>query len=269
MQRYLIQLMADLENATRLAPVANSYSFLSSSFEDEEGDSGAMYVRLLRLCDLFELSPDAFPPVERLTKVQVADVLNALEKLWRAWQISWECPPRLSARRRYSVMVEWMRREGVRYHPDRGASLDFCEHREQGGCPFGNAEKCWCAEIEASARHDLEIWEQARTEYDENGGPSLGPVDDFFNWLNADGPSSANAWDEEEEEQRWRPFMVDEDSNDWLYFYRPEMNASLLGEEPLPSPEDFDDFDWHDPEDGPSRKKRKGGAADDDFELPF
>ena len=267
MQRYLTHLLADLEAATRNAPAASTYSFLSAPFEEEESENTALYVRLVRLCDLFELSPDAFPPVDRLAKVQVAELLTAFEKLWRAWHISWECPPRLSARRRYTVMVDWMRGEAVRYHPDRGASIDFCEHRQQeNGCPFGAAGKCWCEEMEDSVRHDLESWEQTRVErLAENHRPSS-PVEEFYNWLQADDCDENYQWEEEDQGQRFRQFMTAEDPHAWLYFYRPEISAELLGEEPNFAPEDYEDFDW---QDDSMARRRRNGEEEDDMELPF
>jgi hypothetical protein len=267
MQRYLLQLLADLETAARNAPAASTYSFLSSPFDEEESETAAFYVRLVRLYELFELSPDAFPPVDRLTKLQVAELLTAFEKLWRAWHIAWECPPRLSARRRYAVMVDWMRREVVRYHPDRGASIDFCEHRQQGACPFGEGGKCWCEEMEASVRHDLESWEHTRVErLAEELRPSS-PVEEFYNWLQADDCDDDYPWEDEAEGQRFRQFMMAEDPNAWLYFYRPEVSAELLGEEPVTTPEDFEDFDWED--ESSSGRHGRRGEEEDDYDLPF
>ena len=52
--------------------------------------------------------------------------------------------------------------------------------------------------------------------------------------------------------------MGDDDTLAWLYFYDPKRGLELADEEPEPSPEDFDDFEWHNDDD------------DDDFgDLPF
>ena len=133
MKRYLAHLLADLETAVRHAPEPSSYAF-RSPFRDDDDDTrtDGLHVRYVRLCDLFGLQSDAFPPVERLTKAQVTDVLNTLEKLWRAWHITWNCPSRLTARPRYTLMVEWMYRETVSYHPDFGAEIDFCKTWRRG-----------------------------------------------------------------------------------------------------------------------------------------
>lgn len=255
MKRYIAQLLADLETATRLAPGPSSYAF-RSPFPEEEDDRHAqgMHARYLRLCELFGLAPDAFPPVERLTKEQVTSLLTAVEGLWRAWRVSFDCPSRLTARRRYTLMVEWMYQENVRYHHDFGAEIDFCCYRGQGICPLGNNGPCQCQEIEDSARHDVELWEEYHREQQEP--PATSPVDEFYEWLRQDDPSEYE-WDFDEDRDRWRQFVAEEDADAWLYFYRPDISADLQGEEPEPSADDFDDFEWDDKDDF------------DDISLPF
>jgi hypothetical protein len=258
MKRYLAQLLADLETAARLAPEPSSYAFRMPFRDDDDDDTrtDGLHVRYVRLSDLFGLPPDAFPPVERLTKAQVTDLLNALESLWRAWHISWECPSRLTARPRYTLMVDWMYRETVAYHHDFGAEINFCCYREQGGCPLGGGENCFCQEVEDIAQSSVDAWEEYhRSQMEE---PPISPVQEFYDWLRQDEPSEFD-WDVDEEREAWRKFTVEEDMMAWLYFYRPDVSAELQGDEPEPSPEDFDDFDWYD----------FRNDKDDEFPLPF
>lgn len=258
MKRYLAHLLADLETAARHAPEPSSYAFRSPFRDDDDGDTrtDGLHVRYVQLSDLFGLQPDAFPPVERLTKSQVTEVLNALEKLWRAWRVSWSCPSRLTARRRYTIMVEWMYRETVRYHHDFGAEIDFCSHREQGICPFGSTEKCFCKEVEAVDRFEMETWDEYYGDTLES--TKISPLQELNEWLHEDDPNEFE-WDFDEGHDRWQQFMGDEDAMAWLFFYRPEMSAEAHGDEPQHSPEDFDDFDWD-----------NGDYFDEsDFPLPF
>ena len=254
MKRYLAHLLADLETATRFAPEPSSYAFRSPYSEEEDARNDGIHARYVRLSELFNLPPDAFPPVDRLTKVQVSEVLTAIETLWRAWRIVWSCPTRLTARKRYTLMVDWMYRETVRYHHDLGAEIDFCCYRAQGICPLGASGSCQCQEIEDATLHDVEIWEEFHREQQSNHQPS--PIDEFYTWLRDDVPGEFE-WDFDEDRDRWRQFVADEDMNAWLYFYRPDVNAELQGDEPEPAPGDFDDFDWYDDND------------DDDLGLPF
>ena len=255
MQRYLAHLLADLEVATRNAPAASTYRFRHPFDEDDEQDAPAYQARYLRLCELFGLSPGIFPPSERLTKDQLTAVLTAIEVLWRAWRVDWECPPRLTARRRYTVMVDRMEQDTVRYNHEYGASLNFCDRRSEGGCPFSDHSQCWCDELDACARHDLEVWQSAH-DLDECAGPQASPVEDFRRWLD-DGDSDLPPWEVDEERQRWKQFVAEEELLAWLYFYDPQRGLQLADEQPEPAPEDFEDFEWD-------------GDDDDDYgELPF
>jgi hypothetical protein len=250
MQRYLTHLLADLETATRNAPAVSTYRFRHPFDDIEDGDAPAYQSRFVRLCDLFGLAPGIFPPSERLTKDQLTALLTAIEALWHAWNVSWECPARLTARRRYAIMVERMEQDSVRYNHEFGATVDFCDCRADGQCPFADRNQCWCEELEACAKHDLEIWENAHeldelddfTEYKPN------PVQEFREWLDDD-DDILFPWEVDEERERWQAFMPKDETEGWLFFYDPARGRALNDETPEPSPEDFDDFEWLDEED--------------------
>ncbi|MEZ4966392.1 MAG: hypothetical protein R2791_14215 [Saprospiraceae bacterium] len=253
MKRYLAQLLADLETAARGAPEPSSYASFRAPVHDDEQHREDLHTRYVRLSELFGLPSHAFPPVERLTKPQVGDLLTAIERLWRAWRISWDCPARLTARRRYALMVDWMYHQKVLYHHDFGAEIDFCCDRAIGICPFGDQAQCYCQELEDAARHDVDIWEEY---HQGQQGIQSTPVEEFYEWLHRDNPDEYE-WDFDEARDRWRQFTAD-DSDEWLYFYRPDVGATLQGDDPEPQPGDFDDFDWDD-----------SGHYDDDITLPF
>lgn len=259
MQRYLNHLLADLEMAIRNAPATSLYRFRHPFDSEEDRDASSMQVRYVRLCDLFGLSPGIFPPSERLTKEQVANLLGAIERLWRAWNIDWDCPPRLTARRRYTVMVERMEHDPVRYSHEYGATINFCDHRADGNCPFGDSAPCWCNELEACAQHDQETWELA-TDLDFDADAPASPVEELYRWLDED-HSDIPIWiSGEENDSRWKQFTNDSESLAWLFFYDPQRARELQDEdEQLKSTsEDFEDFDWLPDDD-----------EDDYGELPF
>lgn len=254
MQRYLNQLLADLETATRHAPDASTYRFVSHFRDDDDESSRVLQSKFVRLCDLFGLAPDVFPPVERLTKSQVTSLLTAIENLWRAWHISWECPSRLTARRRYTIMVERMSRDTVRYNYDYGAEIDFCDRRAEGQCPFDDQSQCFCKELEAATRA-AENWEPTNWDDDEMlaAESAESPAQALHRWLHDDDEFAP--WDVDEDRERWRQFVAEEEMLAWLYFYQPQRDEA---DEPEISPEDFDDFEWG-----------SSSAYDDDFDLPF
>jgi len=246
MQRYVAHLLSDLETATRNAPAASSYRFRHPFDEEEERDAPAYQLRYTRLCDLFGLPTGIFPPSERLTKDHVSLLLSAIEALWRAWNIGWECPPSLTARRRYTVMVEYMEQDPVRYSHEYGSSLNFCDRRAEGICPFGENGQCWCDELDACARHDLEIWENAR-DFDGAAERAFSAVEDFHHWLEGN-QADLPPWELDEERERWNRFVADETREPiaWLYFFDPRRSQEFEAEPPEPNPEDFEDFEWYD-----------------------
>lgn len=244
MQRYIIQLLADMETATRNAPVSSSYRF-RHPFNDDEQDSPAYQSRYTRLCELFGLAPGIFPPSERLTKDQLSLLLTAIEALWRAWMIQWDCPPSLTARRRYTIMVERMEQDSVQYNHEFGAEINFCDRRSEGICPFGDQHNCWCDELDACARHDFEIWENAH-ELDGCSGSTTTPLEEFRRWLTKH-HTERPPWDIDENEERWKAFLADEDPLAWLFFYdRSRTDDADDSTSVPPTPEDFEDFDWFD-----------------------
>lgn len=125
MQRYVSQLLTDLETATRNAPASSTYRFRHPFDNDDERDAPAYQLRYTHLNELFGLPSGIFPPSERLTKEQLTALLTAIENLWRAWTVSWDCPPRLTARRRYTVMVEILEQDSIPYNYESGAMINF------------------------------------------------------------------------------------------------------------------------------------------------
>lgn len=242
MQRYLNHLLADVEAATRNAPAASTYRFRHPFDDDDEREGPALQLRYVGLSELFGLASGIFPPAERLTKDQITTLLSAIEALWRAWNVEWDCPPRLTARRRYTVMIERMEHEPVQYNHEFGASVDFCEHRADGICPFSDRSQCWCDELDACARQDMEIWESAR-DLNDNIETPASPLLDFHRWTNKD-RSAIPPWELDESRDRWQQFFNDDEALAWLYFFDPLRASELHNETPEPSPEDFEDFDW-------------------------
>jgi hypothetical protein len=147
-------------------------------------------------------------------------------------------------------MTAWMARTDVPYHVDHGADIDFCADREQDGCPFGDDGPCTCA------LHEEQCREIAHWQPPDHEPEPLTPSEELNQWLQSDrGPTFP--WQEEDDDERYRRFMADEDIMAWLYFYRPHWNTGLPSD-PLPDdPSDYEDFDW-DSEDG-----------EDDVDLPF
>ena len=140
-------------------------------------------------------------------------------------------------------MVERMEHDTVQYSHEFGASINFCDRREEGGCPFSDRSQCWCDELDACARHDLEIWENAH-DMDCYTPREPSPLEELRHWLDEDLADLA-PWDVDETRERWRLFTADDDLA-WLYFYDPR-RLTDDDPDPEPGPEDFEDFHWDEP----------------------
>jgi hypothetical protein len=244
MQRYTTQLLTDLETAIRNAPASSNYRFRFPFSNDDEGEDQHYQLRYIRLNELFGLPPGIFPPSERLTKTQLTALLTAIEGLWRAWAIRWDCPPRLTARRRYTVMVEMMELDPLPYNYELGATINFCARRAENQCPFSDRSQCWCDEMDACVQHDLDIFENS-TEFQDIERPGKAPMEELRQWLD-DGKPELPPWEIDETPDQWKDLLQDEDSFSWLFFYDPRRNQEPVDEaDQVHSPEDYEDFEWH------------------------
>ncbi len=256
MQRYLNQLLADVEMAARSAPEYISKRVIARFMDDDDELDLPTAPRNVRLCDLFGLNRYAFPPSEKLTKKQLTSLLTGIENLWRSWNIRWAAPPRLTARPRYNIMVEKMTAEKIPYDYEYGASIDFCAERDAGKCPFGDENLCHCREIESNAQAFVESWEEDRRERFLNDDEIFkeSPVQALDRWLHGD-QTFLEPWMIDEEKERFTQFMAEEEMMAWLYFYQPR-HPEIFDEEDFLTPEDFEDFEW-------------GNDYDEEVDLPF
>lgn len=248
MQRYLNQLLADIEMAIRSAPEHISRRVVQRFRDDEDFEDERLArhaAKSVRLSDLFGLNRYAFPPSEKLTKKQLSSLLTNIENLWKAWNIRWVAPPRLTARPRYTFMVEKMTADILSYDYEFGAKIDFCADKFINKCPFGDENLCYCKEVEASAAVFVETWEDDRVNRfldSDFQGYSESPAQILDRWLRGDDPK-LDPWLDDEDRERWTEFMAEEEMLTWLYFYQPR-HPEIFEDEEITSPEDFEDFDW-------------------------
>ena len=160
MKRYLQQLQSDIELAIRQAPPPPENGWFPS-YQDEESEEEFSAVRPVKLCELFQIQPEAFPPEKLLSDVQLLDLLTAITNLWKAWNLFWEMPLYLSDRRKYTAMVREMSGEPILWDTEKGGEVTICRYEEGSHCPFGPEDSyCFCRYIDESARHDIALWEE-------------------------------------------------------------------------------------------------------------
>jgi hypothetical protein len=266
MQRYINQVLADLESATSNAPEMSAYRFVPRFMDDDDEKEPILQTKYTRLCDLFGIGADIFPPVDRLTRAQVTALLTAFEKLWKAWNISWSTPMTLTARRVYSIMVERMSISMVNYSYDSGLKIDFCDERSIGKCPFADIGECNCKMVDELEKQEAEASTKQRvhTEWFNNQDDVI--LDDeisaegllaLHRWFFGDTDAIFDPWDTNEAEEKWSEFVdIEEESVSWLYFFQPHEEDDYDDEFEV-SPEDFDDFEWN------------NFNLPEDYDLPF
>ncbi len=159
MQKYLQYLLSDIEALIEQAPVPAASGW-NDGFSDED-ESLDIPLRLVKISDLIGLPPEAFPPENRLTNLQVIELVEAIDDLWSAWLLHWEMPFNLPARQQYTAFLREMQGEPIYYHPEEGGDVHICQYTEGKPCPFlPDGSTCQCREMDETTKHDIALWEE-------------------------------------------------------------------------------------------------------------
>lgn len=159
MERYLQYLLTDIEALIEQAPVPAESSWNNGFAEEEELSD--IPLRSTKICDLIGLPAEAFPPENKLTDLQVIELVEAFDDLWSAWLLHWEMPSNLPVRKQYEAFRREMNGAAIFYHPEDGGDVHICQFEEGKSCPFGSeSTTCHCREMDESSKHDIALWEE-------------------------------------------------------------------------------------------------------------
>lgn len=160
MKNYLRYLHADIEDAIDRAPSLLTREGVPE-FSDEEEDADALSYRFVTIAALTGLPAEAFPPENLLDDEQVKALLEAIAKLWEAWNLDWTMPMYLPVRKQYAAMIRQVGDELIAYDITRGGKVLICDYEGGKICPFLPEDKyCFCKDLEDSTKHDIAIWEE-------------------------------------------------------------------------------------------------------------
>lgn len=160
MEKYLRYLHADIEDSIDRSPPVSEYGWIPF-FPDEEDEAGVESCRFITVAELTGIPAEAFPPEKLLTDDQVLSLLEAIEKLWKAWNLTWEMPLYLPERKQYTAFIREIKDNPVAYHPDRGGKVQICDFEGGKTCPFQPDDGyCFCKYIDDCVKHDIAIWEE-------------------------------------------------------------------------------------------------------------
>lgn len=152
MNRYIHQLIEDLQEAITLAPERelfyDNYEFES---EDEEDEASLaffehyLFGKEIELGKIVDFEQILLPPIEKLTKVQAAKVFPFLESLLSAYGFELDFPDGVAGELKYELVRQvWTDKfvpmsMGIQ-------TIEFCDY-DCDYCPFGS-ELCQCKEFE-------------------------------------------------------------------------------------------------------------------------
>lgn len=150
MQRYLSQLLAELKAAHDMQPPPLDYRLLYPEYAHVP-DEIAYVVEWEQapeqsLEELFDIPADAFPPEEKLSEEQMAQLVEAILELWAAWRMHAEMPEGAPPRLCYRVLTDFWRNDKICYSSEGASILNLCNCNIPT-CLWGE-EFCECQYLE-------------------------------------------------------------------------------------------------------------------------
>ena len=127
MEKYVLQLIQSIRDAHRVASVVESplqvISFEEEMVAVEKWVSGHDSPPTLGYkCGL---TPDQFPPPEKLTEDQMIAIMEVFQEMLASWNLQMSFPEILPATRAYPLMITILEKEAW-YLPGGTLVFDFC-----------------------------------------------------------------------------------------------------------------------------------------------
>lgn len=138
MDRYIEQLLDDIQYSASIAEKRlknrNKLDNLEADyvFDDEIDAFG------VKLSELFAIDKIFFPDRKRLSRKQISQLADAMEKLWKAYGLNPVFPDNVSDEVRYCQMREHLDHETYPVH-GKVVDVELCDYLPEH-CPFFN----WC-----------------------------------------------------------------------------------------------------------------------------
>ena len=148
MEKYLNQLIGDLREARKRAPVHKPQNDMSGEEiwdELEEIDRIIDEEPDVPMHNIFGIDPIMFPPVEKLTNEQAKRLAGEILELWGYFNIDAVYPDNFPLYKLYPLLVDKFKKPFL-YFPMGMTGIEFCNY-EPSECPFGD-EYCTCKDFE-------------------------------------------------------------------------------------------------------------------------
>ena len=126
MKNYIAQLISDITQAH--LPAQNETEKISLTFEEEmelieNYATGTNIPPILSIA--CSLSPDQFPPEEKLEDEEIRQIINAFDQMLLSRNMCIDLPKEIPLRKAYPIIINVLNREAW-YFPTGTMHLDFC-----------------------------------------------------------------------------------------------------------------------------------------------
>lgn len=152
MNRYIHQLIEDLEEAIALAPnreiFCDNYEFESEDEEDEASIAFIehyLYGKQIELGKIVGIEQILLPPIEKLNKLQITKLFPYLENLLSEYGFELDFPMNVPDTLKYELVRQVWTDKFVPVNIGV-QTIEFCDY-DCDFCPFGS-ELCQCKEFE-------------------------------------------------------------------------------------------------------------------------
>ncbi len=160
MKNYVSQLLADMKSAAKNLPSTPNYKDL---YPDHPAhDFGLEYIVAWEctpfepMSDIYGIKAEAFPPDDKLTDEEVAELNDGILQLWLAYNTDADIPDNAPPRLLYKVLRDaWANEEIQFFSPEMGgfSTMEFCDV-EPESCRWGAFCKCIESAKEFEKEHE-------------------------------------------------------------------------------------------------------------------
>jgi hypothetical protein len=154
MEKYLTYLKKDLLAAHRPVDFYDHYlppqTFEEEMAEFEQLMDGEDHPRAKPFSDYCNVFAEQFPPVEKLSKSEITDLLHVLKLLFWSWGISLDTPLGLPIETLYPLAITVFNQKFF-FTKDVMIGIEFCEH-DLENCLYGKSY-CTCLASEKEYEH--------------------------------------------------------------------------------------------------------------------
>ena len=149
MERYITQLLDDLEHIISFKQASNQQLAVLTDVEESPDDSlelsKLLHTRQSSFAELLEVDIHLLPPAELLNDKNIHKLFDRLSDTLMVHNCYLDFPAKISHRERYKTLRDYWNSPQQIYDQCMN-TIEFCDY-DQDTCPFG-PDKCQCKDYE-------------------------------------------------------------------------------------------------------------------------